>query len=276
MEYIDGKSLREIIKEKQQTKEYFSEEFIYKIFSQIVSSLSCCHSMNIIHRDIKPENILITKEEQIKLIDFGLSKQIETISKSMSTETGTSNYMSPEIINEQKYFSNSDVWSLGCVLFELLVLNHPFSYKVNKSLLMISQKQIPKYDSLQYSPQLKELVQKMLCSDVNFRLSISNIKKYIHFLKFNKNIQSHFLIVYDMFLFVISNEYYLTIQDNQMKIDENYIQSKTSLIHASNVQPIENVNLLMKELSDFMSSLLFSLQELISYNPLKFSVKAKE
>jgi serine/threonine protein kinase len=104
MEYIERKSRREKINEQGIKNEPFSEEFILQVFSQLVSALSYCHSRQIIHRDIKPENILITKNDQIKLIDFEFSRQIESISKSMKSQVGTWIYMSPEIVQKKKLF----------------------------------------------------------------------------------------------------------------------------------------------------------------------------
>jgi serine/threonine protein kinase len=112
MEYVEGTSLRTMISDHKKNKNHFSEELIFQIFFQIVSALSYCHSRKIIHRDIKPENILITMDHQIKLIDFGLSKQIELISESIRTQTGTFEYMSPKIIREEPYFYNTDISSL--------------------------------------------------------------------------------------------------------------------------------------------------------------------
>ena len=81
--------------------------------------------MNIFHRDIKSANILLTKNyEEIKLGDLNVSK----ISKSglASTQTGTPYYASPEVWKDQPYDLKSDIWSLGCVLFEIITLKPPF------------------------------------------------------------------------------------------------------------------------------------------------------
>jgi NIMA (never in mitosis gene a)-related kinase len=140
MEYIDGKTLRTLIPEQKAKYRILFEEYVCQIFYQIVSALSYCHSLNIIQGDLKPENILITNENQVKLIDFGLSKLIKTISKGMYTQAGTQVYMNPELIKEEKYYSSADIWSLGCVLFELIALTHPFSYKVFHYITLIFHK----------------------------------------------------------------------------------------------------------------------------------------
>jgi NIMA (never in mitosis gene a)-related kinase len=103
MEYIEGISLKSIIQDTKSKKQIFQENFICYIFAQIVSALSHCHSHLIIHRDIKPEHILITNDNQIKLIDFGVSKLIAFKSQQMFTKTGTIVYMSPEILKGEPY-----------------------------------------------------------------------------------------------------------------------------------------------------------------------------
>jgi serine/threonine protein kinase len=189
-EYIDGKTLRIMINDQRAKNQSFSDEFICQIFFEIVSALSHFHSLNIIPCDLKPENILITKENQIKLIDFEISKLIETISKSKTTSAGTTVYMSPEMIDEQKYFSSTDIWSLDSIFYELISLTHPFSYKLTEYSISISKQEIPNFGSLKCSKQLKEIIQQMLCYDPNSRITITNIEQSPFFLQFKENIQN--------------------------------------------------------------------------------------
>jgi NIMA (never in mitosis gene a)-related kinase len=113
MEYVEGTTLKELINQNRQQNQFFQEDFICSLLTQIISALNHCRLLHIIHRDIKPENILITKNNIIKLMDFGTSKIVETMFQGASTQAGTTIYMSPEMINSKKYKSNSDVWSLG-------------------------------------------------------------------------------------------------------------------------------------------------------------------
>jgi NIMA (never in mitosis gene a)-related kinase len=164
----------------------FSEEFIWKIFSQLISALKYCHSFHIIHRDIKPENILITEEDEFKLKDFGSSKQVESTLKSLKTFTGTPIYMSPEILFGSSYSFPSDIWSLGCVLYELMTLNHPFSYNNFLCLNLIHSHKISKIHT-PYSHDLKDSVLQMLIFEPYLRIEINKLEKFLFLININQH-----------------------------------------------------------------------------------------
>lgn len=85
-----------------------------------------CHDAQILHRDIKSHNIFLTKSGQVKLGDFGVSKILQHSKSAAMTTVGTPYYLCPEIINGQTYRYQSDIWSLGILLYELTTLNYPF------------------------------------------------------------------------------------------------------------------------------------------------------
>jgi len=128
MEYLEGGQLYdEVLRRK-----HFTEKVAAKIISQLVDALGFCHSKNIIHCDLKPENILCTKGPQnddyfdIKLTDFGLSKVMVPESSQVLTYCGTPLYMAPEMIRRDKYHTEVDMWSAGCLAHELLCGQPPF------------------------------------------------------------------------------------------------------------------------------------------------------
>jgi|TARA_B110000305_G_C19400706_1_gene619983 NIMA (never in mitosis gene a)-related kinase len=84
------------------------------------------HKWNIIHRDIKPQNIFLSKDNEAKIGDFGISKKLDNTLDMAKTQTGTPYYLSPEVCMGQKYDNKSDMWMLGCVLYELCTLSRPF------------------------------------------------------------------------------------------------------------------------------------------------------
>ena len=90
---------------------------------QLFSSINHCHAQGIIHRDIKPENIMITTENSVRLIDFGLSKASKT--KNLTTIAGTPYYMAPEVLTGN-YSTKADIWSLGVLLYTLVSGYLPF------------------------------------------------------------------------------------------------------------------------------------------------------
>lgn len=129
MEYCSGGDVGSFLKKSKKTKEYISEEVIWKVFSQVVSALAECHYRKggkILHRDIKPANIFIDAQNNIKLGDFGLSRLMNEDSEFAQTHVGTPYYMSPEQIQEAKYNEKSDIWSAGCLLYEMAALHPPF------------------------------------------------------------------------------------------------------------------------------------------------------
>ena len=123
MEYIEGKSLRDVIKESPQ----FPIPNYIDIITQISEGLSQAHQTGIVHRDIKPENIIIDKDGRVKILDFGLAKLkgVSKLTKDSST-LGTIHYMSPEQIQGQNVDHRSDIWSVGVILYELLTGEPPF------------------------------------------------------------------------------------------------------------------------------------------------------
>lgn len=134
MECCDGGDLGAIIRKAKKDGSSVDESFVLKVFAQMVIALKECHRHKesggkvkpIVHRDIKPGNIFLDAQQNIKVGDFGLAKELASDTKFASTNVGTPFYMSPEMINEQKYNEKSDIWALGCLLFELCALVPPF------------------------------------------------------------------------------------------------------------------------------------------------------
>ena len=87
------------------------------------------HERKIIHRDIKIHNIFLSKDNIVKLGDFGISKKLEGTAQLANTSVGTPYYISPEICSSKSYTFSSDIWMLGCTLFELCTLEKPFTGK---------------------------------------------------------------------------------------------------------------------------------------------------
>jgi serine/threonine protein kinase len=131
MEYVNGLSLKQLLKEIS-----FSLEEVIPVFAQILDGLTCLHDNHILHRDLKPHNILLRVDGQIKILDFGIAKQI-TPGQGEGTQlgviAGTLPYMAPEIKIGDPATTSSDIYSLGAIFYELLVgralarvmLDHP-------------------------------------------------------------------------------------------------------------------------------------------------------
>jgi len=89
-------------------------------------ALHYIHNKRILHRDIKPLNIFLSSDTKVKVGDLGSSREMSRATDMVKTFTGTFPYMSPEVINGKPYDFKSDVWSLGCTLYEMSSLRQPF------------------------------------------------------------------------------------------------------------------------------------------------------
>ncbi|KAG7158835.1 serine/threonine-protein kinase fused-like isoform X2 [Homarus americanus] len=102
------------------------EEKVQQIACNLVSAIYYLHSHRILHRDIKPQNILLSSTGEAKLCDFGFSRKMGINTYVLTSVKGTPLYMAPELIEEKPYDHNADLWSLGCILYELLTGKPPF------------------------------------------------------------------------------------------------------------------------------------------------------
>ncbi|KAK1585327.1 kinase-like domain-containing protein [Colletotrichum navitas] len=143
MEYCGNGDLGRVIRDLAVKGQRAQESFVWSIFSQLVTALyrnvlglfSTASkpkpppgTMTILHRDLKPENVFLGEDNSVKLGDFGLSKMIQSHDFA-STYVGTPFYMSPEICAAEKYTLKSDIWSLGCIIYELCAREPPFNAK---------------------------------------------------------------------------------------------------------------------------------------------------
>lgn len=124
MEFQDDEDVYEKIKYHKERRSFFQEDTIWAIFIQAVRGLNVLHKRKIFHRDLKCANVFLSKKTHAKLGDFNVSK----VAKQglLYTQTGTPYYASPEVWQDKPYDSKSDIWSLGCVLYEMTTLQPPF------------------------------------------------------------------------------------------------------------------------------------------------------
>lgn len=135
MEYADKGDLESVIKTHLKNKTLIEEKKIWNYFIQVCLAVAYIHEKNIIHRDIKSQNVFINKKGQVKfyylknklkLGDFGISKTLDKDIEFTETTVGTPFFLSPEICIGKKYNSKSDIWMLGCLLYQLATLKKPF------------------------------------------------------------------------------------------------------------------------------------------------------
>jgi len=152
----------------------FQEEQIMKGLAQLCSALEYIHKKKILHRDIKPENILLTKHDDIKLADFGISAFISQNGTYATSTLKTWAYASPEAFQEEPYTSKSEMWSLGVVIYELCALKRSFTGK--KNLIKGEYEPI----STLYSNTLRNIIASLLITDPKERISLSQLDKILH------------------------------------------------------------------------------------------------
>lgn len=158
MEYIDGKTLKEIITENGPLKQ--SVALNYSI--QIAEALKVAHAKGIVHRDIKSQNIMVTKDDRVKVTDFGIARVADNSTVTATNAVmGSVHYFSPEQARGAKVDNRSDIYSLGIVMFEMLTGRVPFDADNPVSVaLMQVQSNLPIPSSI--NPAISENVDKMI------------------------------------------------------------------------------------------------------------------
>jgi NIMA (never in mitosis gene a)-related kinase len=168
MEYADGGDLCNKITGHSKAHTHFPEKEIWQLFAQMCLGLDALHKLNICHRDLKSANMFIAKG-QIKIGDLNVSKVVK--SNMLFTRVGTPYYTSPEIWNDKPYNQKSDMWSLGCVLYEMCALKTPF---MAANLRELSKKIIigvyPKIPSI-YSAEMTLIIRRLLQINPSLRFS---------------------------------------------------------------------------------------------------------
>ncbi|KAM6152416.1 serine/threonine-protein kinase 36 isoform 5-T5 [Erethizon dorsatum] len=146
------------------------EDQVQAIAAQLVSALYYLHSHRILHRDMKPQNILLAKGGGIKLCDFGFARAMSTNTMVLTSIKGTPLYMSPELVEERPYDHTADLWSVGCILYELAVGTPPFYTTSIFQLVTLILKDPVRWPAT-ISPCFKNFLQGLLTKDPRQRLS---------------------------------------------------------------------------------------------------------
>ena len=172
MEYASNGSLFHYIRKYKG----LNENKTFSLFIQVVNAINFMHSNDLIHRDIKPENILIFENNIIKLCDFGWCVKLEGHQR--GTFCGTTEYMSPELVNHQVYGKEIDVWSLGILLYEMIHGYSPFrpnKPKFNEKDVMENIKNHNLIFGKTVSDECKRLIYHLLDPDINKRYTVEDI-----------------------------------------------------------------------------------------------------
>ena len=170
MEYADDGDLQTKIQNMKKNGGFFDEQLIWSYSIQMIEGLKALHDKKIMHRDLKSANIFLVKnKKQCKLGDMNVSKVIKE--KVLRTQTGTPYYASPEVWNDKPYSYKSDLWSIGCVIYELCALRPPFKGKdLDELYINVCKGKVERIKNY-YSDSLWKMILMLLQVDVNKRVN---------------------------------------------------------------------------------------------------------
>ena len=234
MEYCQNGELFNRIVQKQHLNENEAAFFYY----QLINGLEYIHQNNIAHRDLKPENLLLTKDDELKIIDFGLSNYSK-INMLLGTPCGSPCYASPEMVSGQKYDGYMiDIWSTGIILYAMTCGYLPFEDNDNEALFLKILNCNINYPN--YVGELSlDLMKKIIVTEPSKRITLEKIKEHPFYLKgkslFNQKFHKNEIIIIDDNSLYINNRIMKMIE----KIDKKYKNEKKNYISDNNSPYLE-------------------------------------
>ncbi|KAL2082527.1 hypothetical protein ACEWY4_022345 [Coilia grayii] len=180
MEYCEGGDLASLITKCIKERRYLEEEFVLRVLAQLSLALKECHRRSeggrtVVHRDLKPANIFLDARQNVKLGDFGLARILNHDTSFARTFVGTPYYMSPEQMNRMSYNEKSDIWSLGCLVYELCALSPPFTAYNQKDLAEKIREGKFRRIPYRYSEELNTFLSRMLNLKDYLRPSVESL-----------------------------------------------------------------------------------------------------
>ena len=237
MEYCDEGDLNDFIIKKKESQTLIEEDLIWNFFIKITIGLAHIHQMKILHRDLKTMNIFLKNGFQVKIGDLGVAK-ILLKNSFAKTLIGTPYYLSPEICQEKPYNDKSDVWALGCILYELCTFKHPFDAKSQGALILKIMNNTPENINNTYSKDLCNLIHLLLekesekrpsCKDIlNLDFIVNKIKK-LGLFNYIKN-------------FIQEKNLLINVNNNSKNINSNQNNSRYNLKNELYKKEIINSN----------------------------------
>ena len=266
MEYCDNGDLYHFLQEQQIKSTPLKEDLVWQIFIKITLGLSTIHKMKILHRDLKTLNIFLNKDMGVKIGDLGIAKQLNQGSFA-NTLIGTPYYISPEMCEDKPYNQKSDVWALGCILYELCTFRHPFDATNQGALFLKIMKENPEPIFACYSSNLQKLVNQILeknyekrpsCLDIlNNPIVIEKAKKFGLYHELEKACYGNNEINSQTLNSIYNNNDYNNFMNaqngvtqtlNNYDLQNNYIDTENILLKTQLEEPNNNNKIFVKKL----------------------------
>ena len=266
MEYCDNGDLYHFLQEQQIKSTPLKEDLVWQIFIKITLGLITIHKMKILHRDLKTLNIFLNKDMGVKIGDLGIAKQLNQGSFA-NTLIGTPYYISPEMCEDKPYNQKSDVWALGCILYELCTFRHPFDATNQGALFIKIMKENPDPIFACYSSNLQKLVNQILeknyekrpsCLDIlNNPIVIEKAKKFGLYHELEKACYGNNEINSQTLNNIYNNNDYNNFMNaqngvtqtlNNYDLQNNYIDTENILLKTQLEEPNNNNKIFVKKL----------------------------
>ncbi|DAZ94089.1 TPA: hypothetical protein N0F65_004201 [Lagenidium giganteum] len=176
-EWAEAGDLKRQIRKANEKGVRFDERTIWRYFSQMCAAILHLHRARIMHRDLKPANIFLTLQGVVKVGDLGLGRHLSEDTMEAHSKVGTPLYMSPEVLRGEGYDWKSDVWSLGCILYELAMLRSPFKSEGLNLYGLFQKINKGEYEPVPdiYSSHLRRLVTRMISLTASDRPSMEEV-----------------------------------------------------------------------------------------------------
>ena len=173
MEYCDSSTLKDFLEKNVKNNSLIEENILKNIIKQICYVIKEIHDKKIIHRNLKPENIFINEKMEIKIGDFVISKKLHLYKTNILIDNRADSdyYLAPETIDDNIYNEKSDIWSLGCIIYELFNLSIYFKDFFSRK--------IKKIDSKKYNNKWQKLIDSLLQVDSSKRFDIEQVIKFL-------------------------------------------------------------------------------------------------
>eukprot|EP00927_Polykrikos_kofoidii_P046278 TRINITY_DN40495_c0_g1_i1.p1 TRINITY_DN40495_c0_g1~~TRINITY_DN40495_c0_g1_i1.p1 ORF type:complete len:946 (-),score=91.62 TRINITY_DN40495_c0_g1_i1:15-2852(-) len=192
MEYCANGDLATHIRDAAKHRIRIRESAIMGYLVQIFRALEYVHGEHILHRDLKTSNVFLTDQEAtVKLGDFGISRLLESSQDVAMSTVGTPQYMSPEVCESRPYTYKSDVWSLGCIAYELCVLKHAFAAENLLGLMCRIIEESLEPIPTTYSAGLDSLIRRMLTKADDVRPSVAALLEDRHVVSYMEGTLVH-------------------------------------------------------------------------------------